>query len=146
MCRKLRQKPCIVSQRAKHRTLRGCDGRPQDNTSNFSRPGEWIEMNSSALSPTLLWPCPERRWVAMDCPYLEIEGQSCLVDNVINQGLMKIDKSTYYWTDNSMMMTKKRARKKKQACFPKATLPGIYQQITPPKKFWDFLAKLAAFH
>ena len=56
--------------------LRGCGGRPQNNTSNLSRPRAWIEMDSSALSPTLMWPCPERRGVTMGCLYLEIEGQS----------------------------------------------------------------------
>ena len=36
------------------RKVRGCDGRPQDDTTNLSRPRAWIEMNSSALSPTLM--------------------------------------------------------------------------------------------
>ena len=43
---------------------------------------------SSALSPTLMWPCPEQRGVTMGCLYLEIERQSCLVGSV-DQGLMK---------------------------------------------------------
>ena len=54
VCKKLRQTLSIVSQRAKNRNLGGCDGRRQDNTSNLSRPRAWIEMNSSALSPTLM--------------------------------------------------------------------------------------------
>ena len=45
-------------------------------------------MTSSALSPTLMWPCPERRGVAMGCLYFEIEGQSCLMGSV-DQGLTK---------------------------------------------------------
>ena len=77
VCRKLRQKLSIVSQQAKNRSLRGCDETPQDNTSNLTCPRAWIEMNSSALSPTLMWPCSERRAVTMGCLYLEIEGQSC---------------------------------------------------------------------
>ena len=88
MCRKLRQKLFIVSHWAKNRILRGCDGRPQDNTSNLSRPRAWVEINSSALSTTLVWPCPEQRGATMGCLYLEIEGQSCLVGSV-DQGLMK---------------------------------------------------------
>ena len=44
VCRKLRQKLFIVSQRAKIRVLTGCDGRPQDNTSKLSRPRAWIEI------------------------------------------------------------------------------------------------------
>ena len=46
MCRKRRQKLSIVSQRAKNRVLRGCDGRPQDNTTNLSRPRAWSPINS----------------------------------------------------------------------------------------------------
>ena len=134
MCRKLVQKlyESIVSQRAKNRILRGCDGRPQDNTRNLSRPRAWIEMNSSALSPTLMWPCPERRGVTMGCRYLEIEGQSCLVGSV-DQGLQnrKIDLLD--------RMTQNRAKQKKSHFSPIATFPGIFQQI-PPKKtlqtFW----------
>ena len=53
VCRQLRQKLSIVSQRGKNRILRGCDGRPQDNTSNLSCSRAWIEISSSALSPTL---------------------------------------------------------------------------------------------
>ena len=89
VCRKLRQKLSIVSQRAKNRSLRGCDGTPQDNTSNLSCPRAWIEMNSSALSPTLMWPCPEGRAVTMGCLYLDIEGQSCTNVGQHDQGLMK---------------------------------------------------------
>ena len=48
----------------------------------------------------------ERRAVAMGCLYLEIGGQSCLLDNV-DQGLMKNRKN-----DLLDRMTKKRARKK----------------------------------
>ena len=40
----------------------------------------------------------ERRAVTMGCLYLDIEGQSCLSDNIyVDQGLMKIDKLTR-WT------------------------------------------------
>ena len=35
-----------------------------------------------------MWPCPEQIQVAMDCLYLEVERQSCLVGSV-DQGLMK---------------------------------------------------------
>ena len=105
VCRKLRQKLSIVSRRAKNRILRECDRRPQDNTSNLSRPRASIEMNSSALSPTLMWPCLERRGVTMGCLYLEIEGQSCLVGSV-DYGLMKNRQ-----TDLLDRMTKKRAKK-----------------------------------
>ena len=49
VCRKPRQKNPILSQRAKNRILRPCDGRPQDNTTNLSRPTAWIEINSLAL-------------------------------------------------------------------------------------------------
>ena len=35
VCRKLRRKLAVVSQRAKNRILRGCDGRPRDNRSKL---------------------------------------------------------------------------------------------------------------
>ena len=64
----------------------------------------------------------------MGCLYLEIEGQSCLLDDV-DQGLMKnrqFDLLDY--------MTKKRAKQiKTKRFFPIAALPGIFQQITPKK-------------
>ena len=134
MCRKLRQKLPVIFQRAKSRILRGCGGRPQDNTSNLSRPRTWIEMNSSPLSPALTWPCPERRGVTMGCLYLEIEGQSCLVGSV-DQGLMK--NGRIYLLDR---MTQKRARNDNYLShfFPIATLPGIFQPITPKKTLQTF--------
>ena len=50
----------IVFQRARNKVLSGFDGRPQDNAGNLSRPRAWINMmSSSALSPTLIWPCPK---------------------------------------------------------------------------------------
>ena len=141
VCRKLRQKLSIVSQRAKNRTLRGCDGRQQDNTSNLSRPRAWIEINSSALSPTLMWPCPEQKGVTMGCLYLEVQGQSCLVGSV-DQGLMK-----NRLVDLLGRMTQTRARKKHFSnMFPIATLPGIFQQLTLQNKFANFLARLSTFH
>ena len=113
--------------------MRGCDGRPQNNTSNLSRPRAWIETNSSALSPTLLWPCPEQRGVTMGCLYLKIEGQSCLVGSV-DQGLMKSRQINLLDS-----MTQQRARKKHFShIFPIATLPGNFQQIIPPKKMQTF--------
>ena len=125
---KLRQKLSIVSRRAKNRILRGWDERPQDNTSNLSRPRAWIEMSSSALSPTLMWSCAERRVVTMGCLYLELEGQSRLVGSV-DQGLMKNRQ-----IDLLDRMTQKRARKKHFShIFSIATLPGIFQQITSEK-------------
>ena len=85
--------------------LRGCDGRSQENTRNLSRPGAWIEMNSSALSPTLMWPCPERIGVTTGC-------------------LSKVNR---VW--------KQKARKKCLSYFsPIAMLPGIFQQINTKKK------------
>ena len=64
----------------------------------------------------------------MGCLYLEIEGQSCLVGNV-DQGLMKNRQ-----IDLLGRMTRKRAKKKNgRHIFPIATLPGIFQQITPEK-------------
>ena len=71
----------------------------------------------------------------MGCLYLEIEGQSCLVGSV-DQGLMKNRQ-----IDLLNRMIKKRARKKKMF-FPIATLPGIFQQITPKKRFRKKLANL----
>ena len=108
---------------------RGCDGRPQDNTSNLLRPRALIEMNSSALSPTLMWPCPERRGVTMGCLYLEIEGQSCLVGSV-DQGLMK-DRQN----DLLDRMTKTRAKINEHFShfITIATLPGIFQHIAPTR-------------
>ena len=47
------QKLSTTSQRARNRYLRGFGGRPQDNAGNLSRPRAWINMNSSALAPTL---------------------------------------------------------------------------------------------
>ena len=131
----MRQKLSIVSQRAKNRLLRGCDGRPQDDTSNLnlSRSRAWIETNSSALSPTLMRPCPERRGVTMGFLYLMIEGQSCMVGSV-DQGLMKNRQ-----IDLLDRMTKKRARKKYFSHFPPiATLPGIFRRITPKKSLQTF--------
>ena len=87
VCKNLKQKIFIVSRRAKKRISRGCDGRPQDNTSNLSRPRAWIEMKASELSPTLMWPCAERKRVTMGCLHVEIEGQSCFEVSV-DQGLM----------------------------------------------------------
>ena len=120
VCRKLRQKLSIVSQRAKNRILRGCDGRPQDKTSNLSCSRAWIGINSSALSPTLMRPCPERRGVTLGCVYLELEGQSCFV-GIAGQGLKKTRQ-----IDLLDCMTQKRARKKGFSHFsPVATLPRI---------------------
>ena len=69
----------------------------------------------------------------MGCLNLEIEGQSCLVGSV-NQGLKKNRQ-----IDLLDRMTKKKSQKKKnQSFFPIATLPGIFQHITPPKKLETF--------
>ena len=68
----------------------------------------------------------------MDCLYLEIEDQSCLVGSV-DQGLMKKRQ-----TDLLDRMTKKRARKKVSNIFPIATLPGIFQPITSKKSLQTF--------
>ena len=46
-------------------------------------------MNSSALSPTFVWPCPEQSGSAVGLFYVEIEGPSWLLDNV-DRGLLKI--------------------------------------------------------
>ena len=44
-------------------------------------------------------------------------------------------------------MTKNRARKTMfSPFFSHSDTPGIFQQITPPKKFGNFLAKLSAFY
>ena len=48
------EKLSIVSRRAKNRFLRGFNTRPQDNASNLSRARAWINMNFSALTPTLM--------------------------------------------------------------------------------------------
>ena len=87
-------------------------------------------MNSSALSPTLMWPCLERRGVTLGCLYLEIEGQSCLVDSV-DQGLMKNSQ-----IDLLDRMTPKKGQKKKIGLLPIATLSGISQHKCPPKNVW----------
>ena len=69
----------------------------------------------------------------MGCLYLEIEGQSCLVGSV-DQGLMKNRQ-----IDLLDRMTQNRARKKKFSNIsPIATLPGIFQQITPEKGLQTF--------
>ena len=94
----------------------------------------WIEMNSSALSPTLMRPCPERRAVSVGCLYFEIEGQSCLVGNV-DQGLMKKGQ-----TDLSDRTTQKRARKK-IIVFPHSDVTRNLSANNPKKKFGNFLAK-----
>ena len=66
--------------------------------------------------------CLEQRGVTMDCLYLEVEGQSCLVGSV-DQGLMK-----NRHVDLLDLMTPKRVRKKQFShIFPIiATLPGIF--------------------
>ena len=77
----------------------------------------------------------------MGCLYLEIEGRSCLVENV-DQGIMQNRE-----IDLLGRMTKTRGRKKYLYRFPpKATLPGLFQQIIPKQNFGNFLAKLSAFH
>ena len=65
--------------------------------------------------------------MAMGCLYLEIEGQSCLLDNV-DQGFMK-----HRQIDLSDRMTIERVRNKYFYRFsPIATLPGIFQPATCP--------------
>ena len=74
----------------------------------------------------LMWACPERRAVTMGCFYFESERQSCLVGSV-DQGLMK-----NRHIDRLDRMTQKRVEKKTFSdIFPRATLPGIFQQVTP---------------
>ena len=118
----------------------GCDGKPQDNTSNLSRPRVWIEMNSSALSPTLMWLCPERRGVTMGCLLLEIEGQSCLAGRV-DPSLMKNRQINLL-----DRMTKKRARKKIfLSFFPHSDDTQNLSASDPLKTFGNVLATLSAF-
>ena len=38
-----------------------------------------------------MWPCPERRWLVVSCLYLDIEGQSWLLDN-FDRDLLKNDR------------------------------------------------------
>ena len=133
MCRKLRHKLSIVSQRAKNRILIGCDGRPQDKTSNLSRPRAWVEINFS-VTYTLMWPCPGRREGTMGCLWLEIEGQSCLVGSV-DQGLMKKRKIDLL---ERMTPKKRHTTNIKVIHFPIATLPGIFQQTTPKNSMETF--------
>ena len=134
----------IVSQRAKNRFCEDVTGDPQDNPSNLSRPRAWIGMNSSALSPTLMWPYPERRGVTMDCLYLEIEGQWCLVGSV-DQGLVKRG-----LMDLLDRMTKKRTSRKKLVLqyffFPHSEVTRSLSANNPPKQLLDFLsAKLLLY-
>ena len=70
--------------------LRVFDGRPQDNAGNLSRRRAWINMNSSALSPALVWPCSERRGLVVGFLRVLIEGQTWLLDNA-DQGLIMVD-------------------------------------------------------
>ena len=94
-------------------------------------------MNSSALSPTLMWPCPERGGVTTGCLYLEIEGQSCLVGSV-DQGLMKKRQ-----IDLLGRLTPRRAsKKKKKVIFPHSDVTRNLSANNPQKKFANFLAKL----
>ena len=64
VCGKQRQNSQSSPNRAKNRILRVFEGRPQDNAGNLSHPSAWINTNSSALSPTLMWPCvrSEESW------------------------------------------------------------------------------------
>ena len=73
----------------------------------------------------------------MGCLYLEVEGQPCLVGSV-DQGLMKNRQ-----VDLLDRMTQKRTRKKTflSHIFPIATLPGIFQHITPQKSLQSFRPK-----
>ena len=64
--------------------------------------------------------------------YLEIEGQSCLVGSV-DQSLMRNTQ-----TDLLDRMTQKRASFFFSIIFPIATLPVIFQQITPKKRLQIF--------
>ena len=74
----------------------------------------------------------------MGCLFLEIKDQSCLVGSV-DQGLMKNRQ-----IDLFDRMTKKEPEKKHFThFFPKVTLPGIFQQITPKIKFGNLLAILS---
>ena len=66
----------------------------------------------------------------MGCPYLEIEDQSFLLDNVDS----RLDEE----------MTKRRIgphdqkKRQKKRVFPIATLPEIFQQLTPKKSLETF--------
>ena len=66
--------------------------------------------------------------------YLEIEGQSCLLDNV-DQGLIKNRQIGLL----DRIMTKKRARKKTSSShFPHSDVTRNLSANNPPKKFANF--------
>ena len=80
----------------------------------------------------------ERRAVTMGCLYVEIEGQSCLLDNV-DHGLLK---NRHF--DLLDRMTKERARKKiLNIFFP---VPRGLSANNSKNKFGNVLAKLSAVH
>ena len=67
--------------------------------------------------------------------YLEIEGQSCLVGSV-DQGLIKNRQIDLLGGPQDPK--KKPLKKHRRHIFPIATLPGIFQQITPQKSLQTF--------
>ena len=140
-CIENRDKNSIVSQRAKNIILSGLDERPQDNTTNLSRPRAWMKMNSPALSPTLMRPCPERRGVIVGCLYLEIEGQSCLVDNV-GRGTDETNDKLTIWAAS---LTKSR-KINMFIVFPHIDDAGHLSASSSKNKFRNLLLKRSAFH
>ena len=69
----------------------------------------------------------------MDCLYIEIEVQSCLVGSV-DQGLMKINKLTCW----AARPPKEPEKEHFSHIFSIATLPGIFRQTTPKKRLQTF--------
>ena len=69
----------------------------------------------------------------MGCLYPEIDGLSCLVGSV-DQGMMKNIQIDLF----DSMTEKEQEKKHFSHFFPIATLPGIFQQITPKKSLETF--------
>ena len=105
----------------------------QENTSNLSHPRAWIEINFSALSLTLMWPCPERRGVIVGCFYLEIDRRRTTVFG--GQCCSRLNEKLTIWSVGPHDWWKKQKRKKKKSL---SDVTRNIQQITPPKKIYTF--------
>ena len=142
MFRKLRQQfstNCLPTGNKwkKNTILSGLDGRPQDNASILSRHRSWIKMNSSQCHLHSRSLVPEHRGVIVGYLELELEGQSCLVDDV-DRGFMKIDQLGH--------MTKEDPEKYCFNRFFPIARRGTSFSKQFQKNFGNLLVKLLAFH
>ena len=76
--------------------------------------------------------------MTMGCPYLEMEGRSCLLDNV-DQGLMK---------NRQIDLSDRKTKEPEKICQSFSPLNEVTRNLSannPKKNFGNVLAKLWAF-